>query len=377
MIVRERKGWFSRIGESFGGVIFGFLLFLASFALLFWNEGRAVRRAQDLEFGAENVIKANAAAVDAKLNGKLVHVAGAGTASGPAVDPELGVSGPALTMARKVEMYQWRETARTKKEKKIGGAEESVTEYSYEKTWSDKVISSSNFRQAGHDNPTSMPFNAATFNAPNIKVGAYSLSPDIIEMIAPSVALTPAPTKLPQGAKVVGKEVYLGANPQSPAVVDVKISYQIAPPGPLSVVGGQQGQGLVAYMNKDLNNPVVLLEHGTHSPEMMFKNAEDSNTFLTWALRVVGFLMMFFGLRLIGRPLSVLADLLPFLGTAVGFVTGIVSFFIAAGLSFVTIAIAWIFYRPLIGILLLVLAVGSIVGAILLARKASKKAATA
>ena len=345
-----------------------------SFALLFWNEGRAVRRAQDLEFGAENVVKAKAAAVDPALNGKLVHISGNGAASGPAVDPELGVNGPGLTMARKVEMYQWRETSRTKKEKKIGGSEESVTEYSYEKTWSDKVISSSNFRQAGHDNPATMPFNSATFNAPNVKVGAYSLSPDLVEMIAPSVALTPAPTKLPKGAKVVGKEVYLGANPQAPAVGDVKISYQIAPPGPFSVVGGQQAQGLVAFMNKDLNNPVVLLEQGTHSPEMMFKNAEDSNTFLTWALRVVGFLMMFFGLRLIGRPLSVLADLLPFLGTAVGFVTGIVSFFIAAGLSFITIAIAWIFYRPLIGILLLVLAVGSIVGAIMLARKASKAA---
>ena len=45
------------------------------------------------------------------------------------------------------------------------------------------------------------------------------------------------------------------------------------------------------------------------------------------------------------------------LGAGIGFF----AFVLAAVLSFVTIAIAWIFVRPLLGITLLVLAIGGLV----------------
>jgi hypothetical protein len=114
---------------------------------------------------------------------------------------------------------------------------------------------------------------------------------------------------------------------------------------------------------------------GIQTPEMMFKAAEDGNAMMTLILRAVGFLMMFFGLRTMSRPLSVLADVLPILGTGVGFVTGFVSFFIALGLSFVTIAVAWIFYRPLVGLALLLVAGGAIAAAVMYSRKKSRVAA--
>ena len=41
--------------------------------------------------------------------------------------------------------------------------------------------------------------------------------------------------------------------------------------------------------------------------------------------------------------------------------TGLLSFLIALPCSLVTIAIAWIVYRPVLGIILLVIAVGAIV----------------
>jgi hypothetical protein len=54
----------------------------------------------------------------------------------------------------------------------------------------------------------------------------------------------------------------------------------------------------------------------------------------------------------------VIADVLPFLGSMVGAGTGIISFLLAACLSLITIAVAWIVYRPVLGIILLVVAVG-------------------
>ncbi|HJL23314.1 MAG TPA: hypothetical protein RMH80_13870, partial [Polyangiaceae bacterium LLY-WYZ-15_(1-7)] len=46
----------SRLVESIKGVLVGILFFLGSFPLLFWNEGRAVRRAKDLEEGRGAVV---------------------------------------------------------------------------------------------------------------------------------------------------------------------------------------------------------------------------------------------------------------------------------------------------------------------------------
>jgi hypothetical protein len=89
----------------------------------------------------------------------------------------------------------------------------------------------------------------------------------------------------------------------------------------------------------------------------MFQQAIASNTTLTWVLRLVGFFIMMIGLATMLKPLSVLADVLPILGDIVGAGTGLIAFLLAALLSFVTIAIAWIVYRPLLGIALLAVAI--------------------
>jgi len=44
-----REGWFSRIVGSLKSVLVGLVLFLASFPLLWWNEGRAVQTARSLD----------------------------------------------------------------------------------------------------------------------------------------------------------------------------------------------------------------------------------------------------------------------------------------------------------------------------------------
>jgi len=53
---------------------------------------------------------------------------------------------------------------------------------------------------------------------------------------------------------------------------------------------------------------------------------------------VVGFITMFLGLNLLFNVLRIFAAVLPFLGDIVGFI-------IAATLSIITIAIAWIFVQ--------------------------------
>lgn len=82
---------------------------------------------------------------------------------------------------------------------------------------------------------------------------------------------------------------------------------------------------------------------------------------MCWLIRLGGFLLMFFGLQKVFKPFAVLGDVLPVLGNVVGMGTSIVSFFISLPCALVTIAIAWLVYRPVLGIALLAAAGGMIV----------------
>ena len=118
---------------------------------------------------------------------------------------------------------------------------------------------------------------------------------------------------------------------------------------------------------------VQLLVDGEKSMEEMFASAQSANTVMCWIVRLVGILLMYMGLSMVFRPLSVLADVLPILGDIVGIGTGFVAGILAGICGLTTIAIAWIVYRPVLGVALLAL-VGGLVF-LLMKKRAAKKAA--
>lgn len=126
--VTSSQSWFSRIISSIKSVLVGLALFVISFPVLFWNEGRAVQTARSLEEGAGAVVSVPADSVDAANEGKLVHVSGA-VSTQPLTDPDLGVQAEGVKLVRNVEMFQWKEEERSEKKKKLGGGEETVTTY--------------------------------------------------------------------------------------------------------------------------------------------------------------------------------------------------------------------------------------------------------
>ena len=84
--------------------------------------------------------------------------------------------------------------------------------------------------------------------------------------------------------------------------------------------------------------------------------AQAANSLLTWVLRVVGWVLMFLGLLLIFKPIAVFGDVVPIVGSLLGAGIGLFSFLLASGLALITVAIAWLVYRPLLGLTLLLLA---------------------
>ena len=177
-----------------------------------------------------------------------------------------------------------------------------------------------------------------------------------------------------QLSAAVGQQLATPVQPGVPQIGDVRISYRIVRPHDFSVVGVQQGDTIVAHVasNGESN---LLTADSIRSAAEMYQSAEEANTIKLWLFRLLGFALMYSGLRAVFRPLEVLGDVVPFIGSIIGAGAGIVSFLIAAPLSLVTIAVAWIVYRPVVGIILLVVA--GAIGYLVYTKAKAKKAAQA
>jgi Transmembrane protein 43 len=347
--------WFSRIGSSLKGMVFGIILFLAAFPLLFMNEGRAVKTARALDEGAGAVIAVAADTVDPANEGQLVHLGGTAVTDETLTDTDFGVAANAILLERQVEMYQWRENRSTTTERKTGGSQQSETTYSYELAWSNSLINSNNFKQSqGYENPAAMPYTSQTVTAEKVTVGAFRLTPDLIGNLNQSQPLNVE--KVPSGmadVQLFQGGFYLGQNPQSPQVGDVRITFRVVEPTAVTAVAQQAGDSFKPYQTSN-GRTIYMLSAGSYGPEEMFETAQAGNRTFTWILRLAGIGMMFLGVMLLLRPLAVIADFLPFLGTLVGIGLGLAALLTALPLSFITIAIAWILYRPLLAIGLIV-----------------------
>jgi hypothetical protein len=179
------ESWFSRIGKAFTGIIVGIVLFLISFVVLWWNEGRAVQTARSLAEGKGAVVEARADKVDSANDGHLVHVTGKADTKETLKDPDFKIAeANAIKLERHVEIYQWKENKKSETKSQVGGKSKTVTTYSYEKVWSPQPINSSEFKEAAtHRNRGIMPFDNATQLAEKVTVGAFQLPPDLVKRI--------------------------------------------------------------------------------------------------------------------------------------------------------------------------------------------------
>jgi hypothetical protein len=276
-------------------------------------------------------------------------------------------------------MYQWVEHEKSETKKKTGGGTKTVTTYSYSKEWVSHQVDSSRFHEtAGHDNP-SMPFLGDEWVATEITAGAFSLTDTFKGKLNRSEPLQVTADHLARVPGDVGRLQMDGGGfyrpvspasggPSSPQVGDVKIQWSVVMPAVVSVVGKQENGRLGAYRTK-AGGDIDLLSYGTKAAAEMFAAAEAANKTMTWILRAVGVFVLFIGFAAIFKPLSVLADVIPFIGNLVEKGTGLISFGLALMLGLLTIAVGWIFYRPLLGIGLLA---AVIVVAVLLFRRGKK-----
>ncbi len=288
----------------------------------------------------------------------------------------------AVGLVRDVEMYQWVEHSESKTEKKLGGSEETVTTYNYSKEWRATDVDSNQFRQPdGHSNPQ-RAVDSARFTVETATVGAFTLPGNRVAALGSEKTIIPGADAIAafrnamggQNVQVHNNLLYVGNDPRGPQVGDLKISYRRIDLAAASFIGAQRGDSLRPYKTSN-GRELFLSAAGDSTADEMFESAKTENTVITWIVRAGGLLGMFIGFAFILSILGVAADLIPFVGSIVGFGTSLIAFAATAVLGPVVIAIGWIAYRPLLAIGIVAAGVAVAAGIVALRRRAARPAA--
>ncbi len=180
-------GYGSRIINSIKGIVTGFMLFIASFGVLYWNEGRV-----NLTDVAKLAVPASATEVSAELEGKQVYVTAKVTSDEKVGDDMFLIPGDYLAASRNVEMFAWVEHTSSSSDTNLGGSETTETTYNYAKEWTASPVQEGSFQYpAGHENPEQR-VQPMTNYVTNAKVGVYDI--DLAAMSLPDFEnLVPEP----------------------------------------------------------------------------------------------------------------------------------------------------------------------------------------
>ena len=368
-------GWLSRIGSSLVGVLIGMILLPCAIFLLSWNEGRAVTAATGLKRGLSTIVEVSADTVNQQNNSKLVYLNGTVSGATPAVDPwnKLSATG-LLRLQRKVEMHQWLERESETTSNNIGGSQTTQKTYTYSLGWTETAVNSAQFKvPAGHQNPA-MPLKSQSFDASLVKIGAFTLDKSLVQDLTNFEAVETL-TQAPAGYRVQGNLLYKGVNPDQPVLGDVRVTYSAIAAQTYSIAAQQNNSTLTTYQDVKNDYKIALIEPGVVSAQKLFADQASTEKLITWACRVGGFLLLLIGFNLIMGPLAMLVAFLPFLESLVGVGTFLVALGLSIPITLVTIAVAWLASRPLVGGGLLIAAAAAVWAIRNVAVK--KKAATA
>ena len=426
-------GYGTRVGRSFKSIGSGFIIFCLATALLWWNEGRAVKTEKMLdEAGNAYVEMENPNKKDASLEGELICGTAMATTEDSLVDAQFGIGAKAIALRRTVEYYQWVEHAESKSEDKLGGKQVTTTTYTYSKQWVSSPVQSIQFKDPAYQNKNMVltTVEDAEQYAENVSFGAYKLSESLIHSISSREGLDLAisedllsqfdkstqaayerfygvqksiqqqPTQQPapqpaipdsvrallsDSAKAVldslqavndsivksmanaenkkdlqyvhqaSNVLYFGRIPGSPEVGDVRVTFEIVVPAKVTVMAVVDGDSFKPYKAKN-GKRFQTLVMGKKSGDEIIDAEKEANNMILWALRILGIMLVIAGLKGIFGFLETILKVVPFIANIFGWGVGVVCTVIGVVWSLIVIALAWLFYRPLLGIGLLVLA---------------------
>ena len=345
-----------RMINSVKGILVGFIFFIVSFGLLYWNEGRA-----DLSVVAKQAVSIDASVQNTALDGKLVAAKGDLHTDALLGDGLFLNPGPFLAVQRTVEMYAWVEKESSQTNKNLGGSETTTKTYTYDKEWTSSPTESSRFAHPeGHTNPAPT-LQSATIRAAAASLGLYALNVPALEL--------PPMTSISLNSQSINVASTLGATLASPDYIfisqtagdtlnapqigDERVSY--------GYIGSNDSALIFAKLDGFKLSPYVTSKGDTlyraflSTKDQAIAQMHSEYSSLTWILRLVGFLLMWIGLAMLLDPVSVFLDILPIAGSISRSLIGLMTFVIALVLTIVTIVVSMILHSLIAVIVALVI----------------------
>ena len=338
-----------KIGDSFKGILGGFVFILIGIGVLWWNEGNNVKNIKTTAEMEKIVIDVSSETIDKNNEGKLIATNGKLLNEETMNDETFKVSLKTPKLVRTVEVYQWEEEENTD--------ENDNKTYSYNKVWSSSLIDSSKFNKSGHDNPTVKQYQDETYLSTLVKVGAFSLNSDQISSLSTKANYNTLSEEVATSLnmKIFGNYYSNAEDINNPNIGDVRVSFVYNDSTDISVLAVQTGETFTKYTSSYGKSESRLMD-GIHSGKEMIEAIKKENNMLKWILRAAGALAVIIGFATILKPLSVVGGFIPLLGGVLQGMVGFAAFLLGLAVSLVVVAVAWIRFRPILGIGLLVAA---------------------
>ncbi|XP_017053462.1 transmembrane protein 43 homolog [Drosophila ficusphila] len=336
--------------------LFGVILFVAGSTMLCWNEGRAVHSMMALDEAHAEIysVRFTEEEQELGLEGRIVHLSGPILVGEPLTEPDYNIQLLAVKLRRRVQMYQWvEETVEHNFGESVGTTDSDSRTYYYTREWRDKIVDSRNFyNRFGHTNPSHFPIESHVQVADAVYIGRHELGAEVKEKFGNYQELTSdirpedSSVKLHLGIYYHTNDVF------NPEVGDLRLLFSFAGmEGEVySVVGQLSGNKLVPYItSRGLS--VLLVYPGGLSVQEVFRLEAHAQVLRTWCWRLVGWLLIFFGVTCNTKILRLLCNNVPLLA----FLTPDPQFpaagniLIAFSLALTLAAVAWILHRPVIG----------------------------
>ena len=372
------------------------------------------------EVGGSYVEMENPNKKDASLDGELICGSALATTEDSLSDNQFGVGAKAIALHRRVEYYQWVEDSKESSEDKLGGKEVTTTTYTYSKKWVSQPVESSEFKDPAYQNKNMVltTVEESEQYAENVKFGAYQLSETLIhqissregldlnisedmlnqldksaqtayerfygvkksakqtvEQLAETTVLSDSAKAVADSLKAVndsiiknavnkkdleyvhlaGNVLYFGRVPGSPEIGDVRVTFEKVVPAKVTVMAVVDGDSFKAFKAKN-GKRFQRLVMGKKSGDEIIDIEKETNNMLLWVFRILGVMLVISGLKGIFGFLETILKVVPFIANIFGWGVGVVCTILGLVWSLIIIAIAWLFYRPILGITLLVIA---------------------
>ena len=372
------------------------------------------------EVGGSYVEMENPNKKDASLDGELICGSALATTEDSLSDNQFGVGAKAIALHRRVEYYQWVEDSKESSEDKLGGKEVTTTTYTYSKKWVSQPIESSEFKDPAYQNKNTVltTVEESEQYAENVKFGAYQLNETLIhqissregldlninedllkeldknaqvayerfygvkksakqtvEQLAETTVLSDSAKAVADSLKAVndsiiknavnkkdfeyvhlaGNVLYFGRVPGSPEVGDVRVTFEKVVPAKVTVMAVVDGDSFKSFKAKN-GKRFQRLVMGKKSGDEIIDIEKETNNMLLWVFRIFGVMLVIVGLKGIFGFLETILKVVPFIANIFGWGVGVVCTILGLVWSLIVIAIAWLFYRPILGITLLVIA---------------------